>query len=65
MKILQKAEENHCRSGSRGTKGAMPPPPPACKKIVIKKIAPKCGGLYLMFLASPLSEVSGSSTAFE
>ena len=52
-------------SGSRrGGKGAMPPPP-CLVKIGQTKMAAKCGGLYLMFLAPPpplLSEVSGSAT---
>ena len=43
-----------------GGGGAMSPQ--ACKKIVIKKMDTECGGLYFMFLGSPLSEVSGSAT---
>ena len=41
------------------------PPPPGLYKIVIKKMAAERGGLYSMFLALPLSKVSGSATVLK
>ena len=54
-----------CTCHSVADPRGMPCPPPWIVKIGQKKMATECSGLYFMFVAPVLSEVSGSATAIK